>query len=541
MSQQLVVNVTSFETRVASVTNGLVTDLHIERHRDRGIIGNIYLGKVQRVLPGMQAAFIEIGLDKAAFLYVGDIVPPDAPEDDHEQHEQHEHHEPRHDGDGEDAEPAPKPSGAQNQSSGSVKKGKRTPSKERKIEELLKQGQDVLVQVTKDSIGSKGPRVSCNISLPGRHLVYMPTHQHVGISRRITNDEERARLRTTLEEIRAAVVGEDGKPTPGGFVVRTVSEGLSREKLQADVEFLAQLWRDVDARQKVLSAPALVQPELDVVMRTARDLFTSDVDKLIIDDEKTHQQVHRFVGLLDDALQARVQRYVQAEPIFEHFGIETEIARAMSRRVWLKSGGYLVIDQAEALTAVDVNTGKFVGKRTLEDTILRTNLEACAEVAYQLRLRNIGGMVIIDFIDMELEVHREKVLSTLTEALSGDRARCNVVKMSELGLVEMTRQRTRESMGRLLSETCWYCEGRGVIRSKRTVAYDIMRTILRQVLQLHEPVVVVQTHPEVADLMNGDERDTLLNIAALAGKRILVRPRGSYHQEQFDIFGAADA
>jgi ribonuclease G len=529
MSQSLVVNVTSFETRVASLHNGVVTDLHIERHRDRGIMGNIYLGKVQRVLPGMQAAFVEIGLDKAAFLYVGDIVPP---EDD----EEHDHDVAVEEEPTDDMAPAP----ALHGNSGALKRGKRPPSKERRIEDLLKQGQDVLVQVTKDSIGTKGPRVSCNISLPGRHLVYMPTHKHIGISRRIVDDSERGRLRATLEELRAALAKDYKGVDIGGFVVRTVSEGLSREKMHADVEFLIQLWRDIDARQKVLSAPALVQPELDVVMRTARDLFTADVDKLIIDDGKVHGQVVRFVSMLDADLVGRVHRYTQQEPIFEHFGIETEIARAMSRKVWLKSGGYLVIDQAEALTAVDVNTGKFVGKRNLEDTIMRTNLEACAEVAYQLRLRNIGGMVIIDFIDMELEVHRDTVLTTLTTALATDRARCNVVKMSELGLVEMTRQRTRESMGRMLSETCWYCEGRGVIRSKRTVVYDILRTIMRQVRQLHEPVIVVQTHPEVADMMNGEEQETLQDLQTLAGKRIVVRPRGSYHQEQYDIFGAAE-
>jgi ribonuclease G len=525
VSQSLVVNVTSFETRVASLHNGVVTDLHIERHRDRGIMGNIYLGKVQRVLPGMQAAFVEIGLDKAAFLYVGDIVPPDADDEDDHHHAEEEP--------GDDSLPPPIPVAG-------THKRKRPPSKERRIEDLLKQGQDVLVQVTKDSIGTKGPRVSCNISLPGRHLVYMPTHKHIGISRRIVDDGERGRLRGMLEELRTTLTKEYQGTDIGGFVVRTVSEGLSREKLHADVEFLIQMWRDIDARQKVLSAPALVQPELDVVMRTARDLFTADIDKLIIDDGKVHGQVVRFVSMLDAELVGRVQRYSQQEPIFEHFGIETEIARAMSRKVWLKSGGYLVIDQAEALTAIDVNTGKFVGKRNLEDTIMRTNIEACAEVAYQLRLRNIGGMVIIDFIDMELEEHRDTVLKTLTDALGNDRARCNVVKMSELGLVEMTRQRTRESMGRMLSETCWYCEGRGVIRSKRTVVYDILRTIMRQVRQLHEPMVVVQTHPEVADLMNGEELETLQELAALAGKRIVVRPRGSYHQEQYDIFGAAE-
>ena len=502
MSDQLVVNVTSFETRVALLESGLVTEVFIERHRDRGIVGNIYLGKVQRVLPGMQAAFVEIGLDRAAFLYVGDVTPSEEPPDEDEHHH------------AEEGDPSPR----------------KKLAKDRRIEDLLKQGQQVLVQVTKDAIGTKGPRVTCNISLPGRHLVYMPTHRHIGISRRITNEEERTRLRTILEELR---------PPEGGFVVRTVSEGLSREKLASDVDFLVSLWRDVGQRANVVQAPALVQPELDIVQRCVRDLFTADMDKMILDDQATYDRVARFIELLDPALMARVGAYKGGEPIFDHYGVETELARAMSRKVWLKSGGYLVIDQAEALTAVDVNTGRFVGKRNLEDTILRTNLEAVREVAYQLRLRNIGGMVIIDFIDMEIEEHREKVLEALKKELESDRARCNVVKMSELGLVEMTRQRTRESLGRQLTETCWYCEGRGTLKSKRTVVYDIFRALERQAPKLLEPAVVVQAHPEVVDLMYDEEADALRAVEAVAKKKIVVRPRGSFHQEQFDIFGTS--
>ena len=526
MVDQLIVNVTPFETRVALLENSLVTEVFIERNRDRGIVGNIYLGKVQRVLPGMQAAFVEIGLERAAFLYVGDVAPTEDPED--------EMHPPDlHAGDGEgfdhgnagDGEPA-------DDTSDESKKHRRKRSsvKERRIEELLKQGQNVLVQVTKDAIGTKGPRVTCNISLPGRHLVYMPTHKHIGISRRITEESERVRLRALLDQLR---------PHDGGFVVRTVSEGLSAAKLAADMEFLVSLWRDVAKRAAIVAAPALVQPELDIVMRCARDLFTPDVDKLVIDDPAMHERISRFVELLDPALVPRVIHYKGAEPLFDYAGVETELARAMSRKVWLKSGGYLVIDQAEALTAIDVNTGRFVGKRNLEDTILRTNLEAVREVAYQLRLRNIGGMVIIDFIDMELEEHREKVLQALEDELESDRARCNVVKMSELGLVEMTRQRTRDSLGRQLTETCWYCEGRGTLKSKRTVAYDIFRALERQAPKFTEPAVVVQAHPEVVDLMFDEEAQALTDLEGRCRKRVVVRPRGSFHQEQFDIFGTS--
>lgn len=532
MGDQLVVNVTSYETRVALLEGNVVSEVYIERHRDRGIVGDIYLGRVQRVLPGMQAAFVEIGHERAAFLYVGDVVPPEEPLDE-EEAEGHTHAE----GEDDAERPAERPV-EEKVDKLPPHKRKRQAHRERRIEELLRQGQEVLVQVTKDAIGTKGPRVTCNVSLPGRHVVYMPTHKHIGISRRITNDEERTRLRTLLEELRPRYVDAEHTDV-GGFVVRTVSEGLAPEKLAADVEFLITLWRDVEKRAKKAAAPALVQPELDSVLRTTRDTFTAQVEKLIVDDAASFEKVARFVELLDPTLLPRIQHYKGPEPLFEHLGIETELQRAMSRRVWLKSGGYIVIDQAEALTAIDVNTGRFVGKRNLEDTILRTNLEAVREVAYQLRLRNIGGMVIIDFIDMEDERHRERVLQSLSEALSADRARCNVVKMSELGLVEMTRQRTRESLGRQLTETCWYCEGKGALKSKRTVAYDIFRALERQAPRLLEPVVVVQAHPEVVDLMVGEEAEILAGIEASSGKKVMARPRGSFHQEQFDIFGTS--
>ncbi|MDP2342750.1 MAG: Rne/Rng family ribonuclease [Deltaproteobacteria bacterium] len=533
MADQLIVNVTPFETRVALLEDGVTAEVFIERHRDRGIVGNIYLGKVQRVLPGMQAAFVEIGLDKAAFLYVGDVIPPEEPPDEEPEH--------AHSIDNDDAGettgelPAPVLPGT---GSGPVPRRPKRSSKDRRIEDVLKQGQEVLVQITKDAIGTKGPRVTCNISIPGRHLVYMPTHKHIGISRRITDEGERTRLRATLDELKPTFV-DDKHAEVGGFVVRTVSEGLSKEKLQADMEFLVSLWRDVEKRAAVVAAPALVQPELDIVMRTARDLFTGDVEKLVIDDEATFKTVCRFVGLLDPELLPRVHHYKAAEPLFEHEGIETELSRAMSRKVWLKSGGTLIIDQAEALTAIDINTGRFVGKRNLEETIVKTNLEAVKEVAYQLRLRNIGGMVIVDFIDMEAEEHREKVLQALKQALAADRARCNVVKMSELGLVEMTRQRTRESLGRQLQETCWYCEGRGALKSKRTVVYEILRSLMRQAPRLLEEIVVVQAHPEVVDLMLGEEQETLEAVQKMCGRKITVRPRGSFHQEQYDIFGTS--
>ena len=412
MSNQLLVNTTPFETRVALLENGQLVELMFEREADRGLVGNIYLARVQRVLPGMQAAFLDIGLDRSAFLYVGDILPHEAYEESEEAFEK---------------------------STGSA-----IP-----IQDLLKTGQTLLVQVAKDAIGTKGPRVNCNLSLPGHHVVYLPTAPHVGISRKITDETERERLRTLLEK----------KSPPGsGFIARTISQGVSEDKLQEDCDFLISLWNNIQKRSNQLPAPSLVQPELDLLLKCARDMTNDHLEKIIIDSAEAAERTRKFVELLDSKLADKIESYSGADSLFSHYSIETEITRAMSRKVWLRSGGYLVIDQAEALTVIDVNTGRFVGRRNLDETILKTNLEAVREVAFQLRLRNIGGMVIIDFIDMEHEEDRDKVLSTLQEILKKDKARCNVIKISELGLIEMTRQRKRESLERLLGEPFLYFE-----------------------------------------------------------------------------------
>lgn len=524
MSNQLIVNVAPFETRVAFLENAVMTEFLIERNSDRGMVGNIYLGRVQRVLPGMQAAFIELGLDKAAFLYVGDMTPPDPPDEDDAVQEPvadtvlagQAADSPEGSGDGFERE------------SDTALYEKRRRHKFR-IEELLKGGQTVLVQVTKDPIGTKGPRVTCNISLPGRHVVFMPTYDHVGISRKIVDDRERDRLKRILAEQR---------PKGCGFVARTVSQGVSDDKLREDCAFLVSMWEDIQKRSKLLPAPSLVQPELDLLLKCARDMTNDHLDKIVIDNEEAYKRARRFVEILDPSLTEKLEHYKGEDPLFEQHAIETEIARAMSRKVWLRSGGYLVIDQAEALTAVDVNTGRFVGRRNLEDTILRTNLEAVREVAYQLRLRNIGGMVIIDFIDMESQEDRDKVLSALMDALKKDKARCNVVKISELGLVEMTRQRNRESLERQLCEPCFYCDGKGTLKSKRTIAYEIFRVLQQRAKAFLEPGVMVQAHPEVVDLIYAEENEMLTAIENASQKQIVVRPRGSFHQEQFDVFGS---
>ncbi|MCA9507288.1 MAG: Rne/Rng family ribonuclease [Myxococcales bacterium] len=519
MSDQLIVNEASFETRIALLEGGVVTELMVERHADRGLVGNIYLGKVQRVLPGMQAAFVELGIGKAAFLYVGDVVrsqPSLDPNDALEEHARSNFDE------------------AQEHEEEKVQeisfKHKKTAKERHKIEELLRPGQEILVQVTKDPIGTKGPRISCNISIPGRHVVFMPNYDHIGISRKIIEDEERERLKSLLLQ---------KKPSESGFVSRTVSQGVADEKILADCDYLVSLWSEVQSRLKTLKAPALVQPELDILLKCARDMPHDSLSRIVVDSQEAYERAKKFFEIFYPPMAEKLELYDRNEPIFESFGVESEIARAMSRKVWLRSGGYLIIDQAEALTVIDINTGRFVGKRNLEDTILRTNLEAVREVAYQLRLRNIGGMVIVDFIDMETQSDRDKVLNALIEALKKDRARCKVDKISELGLVEMTRQRTRESLERRMCEQCFYCDGKGTLKSKQTIVYEIFRQLLTRGKNLFEPCIIVHAHPEVVDLVYGEEHDNLEKIEESIGKQIVVRPRGSFHQEQFDIFGAS--
>lgn len=522
MTSQLIVNVTPFETRVALMENHALAEVWIERDSDRGLVGNIYLGRVQRVLPGMQAAFIDLGLDKAAFLYVGDIVAPDLPDEDEIEQEngsdQVDH--------GHIEADASESADVELKLPYAAARERRRPKF--KIEELVKGGQEILVQVTKEPIGTKGPRVTCNISVPGRHIVFMPTYGHVGISRRISEIEERERLKRILTS---------QTPEGGGFVARTIASGVDETKLKNDCAFLVNLWTDVQKRSKQLKAPALVQMELDLVLKCARDLTNEHLDRIIVDDVDATEKTRRFLEFLDPKLVEKVEKYSHDQPIFEFYGIESEISRAMSRKVWLRSGGYLVIDQAEALCVIDVNTGRFVGKRNLDDTILRANLEAVKEVAYQLRLRNIGGMVIIDFIDMEHHQDRERVLVALVDALKRDKARCNVIKISELGLVEMTRQRNRESLERQLCEPCFYCDGKGTIKSKSTIIYEIFRVLRQKARGFVEPSVAILAHPEVVDMLKAEESAQLKKIETDLGKKITVRPRGSFHQEQFDVFG----
>jgi ribonuclease G len=394
------------------------------------------------------------------------------------------------------------------------------------IEDLLQEGQEIMVQVAKEPIGTKGARITSHVSLPGRHLVYMPTVDHIGISRRIEAEEERERLRSIVEELRL-----EGS----GFIVRTASEGKTAAELGADMDFLLGLWKDVQINREGRKAPCLIHSDLDVTSKVLRDILSEDVGRIVVDSQEEQTKIKRFLSTFMPNITCPIEHYEGNEPIFDAFGLEVEIARALGRKVWLKSGGYIIIDQTEALTAIDVNTGRFVGKHNLEDTILKTNLESVREIAFQLRLRNIGGLIVIDFIDMEKEAHREKVHSALEEATRSDKSKTNILKISDLGLIEMTRKRVRESIGRTLCEPCPYCDGKGYIKSRTSMVYEIFRELRREIGDMPGYRITLLVHPDIAALLYDVERNGIEELERQYEKQIGINARPSFHQEQFEI------
>jgi ribonuclease G len=512
------------ETRVALLEDGSAAELYVERDHDLGLVGNIYKGRTTRVLPGMQAAFVDIGLDRAAFLYVDDVLSPSSTsglktdvEDEQEEEEQAKlGATPPHLGDTSTIE------GVLAETSEETSEANR-PS----ISELIREGQELVCQVSKDPLGTKGARVTTHVTLAGRYVVFMPTTQHVGISKRITDETERKRLRALVEQIR----GDSG----GGFIVRTEGSGIDEVKLKEDMEFLRSLWGEVLDRGAHEGVPALLLPDLDLVLRASRDLFTREVQKLIVDDDHEAQRVKEFLSKFGPQLVERVEVFDGPVPLFDHYGVEGELERALQRKVALKSGASIVIDQAEALTAIDVNTGRFVGKQNLEATILRTNLEAVREIVTQLRLRNIGGIIVIDFIDMESPENRERVYQAFLEELKRDRAKTHVLPISDLGVIEMTRKRVRESLGRRLTEPCPYCEGRGRIRSRSTVCHDIFREVVRQARRHPGTDLVVSANPEIAAILTEDKADTLSALERRIGRSVVIEARSDFHQEAFRV------
>ncbi|HET6266555.1 MAG TPA: Rne/Rng family ribonuclease [Acidobacteriota bacterium] len=500
MKQEIFINSTPQESRIAIIEDGLLAEFLIERKEEMGIAGNIYKGKVSRVLPGMQAAFVDIGMEKAAFLHASDFssVPEDvqlitSP--------------------GEDVEVEAVP--------------KRVPHHRLPLEKQLSRDEAILVQVAKDPLGTKGARVTSHISLPGRYMVFMPGTKHIGISRRIESEEERKRLK----EIAESVLTEHG-----GFILRTASEGRSKREIQRDLRFLTILWRRLQKKAEKAAAPSLIHQDLDLIARTIRDFFTADTEQVVIDSAKDHRRIMDFVRQFMPRLKPKIVLYSGAELLFDRHGIEEKIAKALDRRVWLRSGGYIIIERTEALTAIDVNTGRFVGKRNQEETIVRTNLEAAQEVVRQLRLRNVGGIIIIDFIDMEKESNRKKVYDALRDALKKDKARSNILKISELGLVEMTRQRTRESLENQLLSPCPHCDGRGRIKSAVTVAYDLLRAIKKQQANLENGKnILVRLHPDVANFLYDEKNNSLENLEREINRRIIIKVSQELRHDQYEI------
>jgi ribonuclease G len=505
LSAEILINVRPQETRVAYVDGGVLSDFKIERKGSPTLVGTIHRGTVIRVLPGMQAAFVDIGLDKAAFLYVGDIR-----EDvDDNFLSSVDREEPLEDGD-DDKLP---------HQSHSIK----TP-----IQDLLKEGQSILVQVAKDPLGTKGARLTTHLSLPGRFVVFLPTVRHLGISRRIEDEEERERLRKLVQKINPS----------GGVIVRTAGEGASEEMLKADIEYLDRLSKEIFKNYEKKKTPGNVHTELDVELRALRDLMSENVTTVWVDDIEVHKKVVKFVSQFMPKYKQSIVLYEEKKPLFDLYDIDMEVSRSMERKIWLKSGGYIVIDEAEALVVVDVNTGKFVGKKDLEDTILKTNLEAVRETAHQLRIRNCGGIIIIDFIDMEKESHREKVMEALAEELQKDRVRTNITSMSQLGLVEMTRKRIRPSLIKTLCEPCSYCEGKGYIKRKSTVANEIFRELERDadMLTSQKTNIVIHCHSEVVDWIYEVEGESLEHIEKKVGRSVAFKIEPNYHLEQYEIF-----
>ena len=511
MGKRIVVNAGVTETRLAVQDGNLLTELYIERADRRSIVGNIYKGVVTNVLPGMQAAFVDIGLSKDAFLYAGDYTAKLSAEDQAAPPAEEEPSDVADDGEGEtdgDVEAEPRRQAVA------------------PIEEMLRKGQEVLVQVSKESLGTKGARVTSFVSIPGRSIVLMPQSRHVGVSRRIHDDAERDRLRAIVKGLPAQT---------GGFIVRTVAEGKGEEELAADIQFLSRLWAQVLARFESAKAPSVLHAEMDVIFRVVRDLFSPEIEEFLVDSPAAYEKCLEYATQLVPQLADRVKQWDKDQPIFEATGIEREIEKALRRRVWLKSGGYIVIDHTEALVAIDVNTGKYVGKRDFEETVLKINLEAATEVVRQIRLRDLGGIIIIDFIDMERAEHRDQVFNALTRALADDKARTNVLEISELGLVEMTRKRVRQSLQSLFCAPCPTCKGSGVVKSDATLAAEIFRKIQAQHREDAGRDVVIRVHPEMAHHLEASQREGLEKLQVLIGRKIAIQAMGSYHREQYEL------
>ena len=518
MLKELVVNAAPHETRVALLENGTIVEVFIERKDETSIAGNIYKGRVQRVLPGMQAAFVDIGFDQAAFIYVDDVL-------DTASHTMYQKFEQDNYGEA-DIEPYAGEIETLDMPENTTS-WQASLNPECSIEDLLTEGQEIMVQVAKSSIGSKGPRVTTHISLAGRYMVLLPTVDHIGISKKIGNEAERTRLKDLLLSIRK---------NKFGYIFRTQAQGIDKETIQKELNFLNKTWEDILAKNKTASATSLIYKDLTITFRAVRDLLDDEADKLIIDSKEEYANVKNFLKKLMPDVNLSIELYQGRESIFDAYNIEGDVARALKKKVWLKSGGYIVIDQTEALVAIDVNTGRYVGKHNFDETILKTNLEAVKEIAYQIRLRNIGGIIIIDFIDMKKKQHREKVMAHMNEAMKNDKSQTNVLPLTELGLVQMTRKRIRRNLTRTLCKPCFYCNGDGHLMSGKSICHKIYRDLVSEAADIMGNKFTVKVHPDIAQLLHGREKHLISSLEKQFSKPIAIYPEPHYHMEEYHIF-----
>jgi ribonuclease G len=534
MNKEMIISSNGHETRVAILEDDQLAELFVEREQNRGVVGNVYKGRVSKVLPGMQSSFVDIGLERDGFLYVSDVI---ANLDEYEK-------------DDDDAEaPVAKPNGG-NGANGSTEGSSAPPERrkgrdgrgrdrderdrgpEPKIEELLKEGQDVIVQVAKEPLGTKGARLTCHVTLPGRFLVFMPTVDHIGISRKIDSRDERARLRGIVREFR------DQHTFNGGVIIRTAASNRSKEDILADLNYFYKIWVDMRQRGEQRRSPVTVYQEPSLVAKLLRDLLTDDYSAIRIDNPVEYQRAVDFINRIMPNLGTRVKRYDKDFPIFEEYGVQAELDKALRSKVWLKSGGSIVINQTEALVAIDVNTGRYVGKKTagrLEDTIIKTNLEAAKEIVRQIRLRDLGGIIVCDFIDMEEKKNRQKVFQAVEQELRKDRAPSKALQVSDFGLVIVTRKRVKQSLERVLTEPCPYCTGAGTIKSSATVCYEILSEVKKVGSDLDGPGVLLRVNPDIARALQEEERGVLKDLKNMLQRDVIVKPDVHLHHEQFDV------
>jgi ribonuclease G len=554
MNKEMVIAATPHETRVAILEDDQVVEIFIEREHSRGVVGNIYKGRVSKVLPGMQSAFVDIGLERDAFLYVTDVISPteEALEEDEEVSAAPVPDVPELDEpaaaaeagieaagtDGAGAETPPANGAAVAAPNGQAARQGRRGGRDRqerptdKIEDLLKERQEIVVQVVKEPLGTKGARITSHLSLPGRFLVYMPTVDHIGVSRKIESRDERRRLRGIVQRFR------EKSGLPGGVIIRTAASNRSEEDILTDLTYFEQVWAEIQRRRESERTPAVLFREESLVTKLLRDQLTEQFTAIRIDDEAEHRRVAAFVGRIMPNMVGRVKRYAKDYPIFDEYGVQAEIDKALRSKVWLKSGGYIVVNQTEALVAIDVNTGRYVGKKSagrLEDTIVKTNLEAAREIVRQIRLRDLGGIIVLDFIDMEDKKNRQKVAQAVEQELRKDRAPSKVVQVSDFGLIIVTRKRVKSSLERQLTEPCPYCSGTGTIRTSSTICYDILTEVRKVSSDLDGYSLVLRVNPEIARALREESRSVFRELESTVGRTVTIRADDQLHHEQFDV------